>query len=151
MSREPTYKVSALLQGTVLDHLRAGSALRALRVLRLPPDTTVMVGVNLPSKRQQRKDLVKIEGYELTQEEAAKVALLSPDATLSIIREYEIVEKTELTLPVTFRGLIRCVNPSCIVHDERVPGLFQVEGRDPVSVRCEYCETSFAEEFFEFL
>ena len=151
MSREPTYKVSALLQGTVLDHLRAGSALRALRVLRLPPNTTVMVGVNLPSKRQQRKDLVKIEGYELTQEEAAKVALLSPDATLSIIREYEIVEKTELTLPVTFRGLIRCVNPSCIVHDERVPGLFQVEGRDPVSVRCEYCETSFAEEFFEFL
>ena len=120
-------------------------------LLRLPPDTTVMVGVNLPSKRQQRKDLVKIEGYELTQEEAAKVALLSPDATLSIIREYEIVEKTELTLPVTFRGLIRCVNPSCIVHDERVPGLFQVEGRDPVSVRCEYCETSFAEEFFEFL
>ncbi len=151
MSREPTYKVSALLQGTVLDHLRAGSALRALRVLRLPPDTTVMVGVNLPSKRQQRKDLVKIEGYELTQEEAAKVALISPDATLSIIREYDVVQKTELTLPVTFRGLIRCVNPSCIVHDERVPGLFQVEGRDPVSVHCEYCETSFAEEYFEFL
>ena len=54
-------------------------------------------------------------------------------------------------MPVTFRGLIRCVNPSCIVHDERVPGLFQVEGRDPVSVHCEYCETSFAEEYFEFL
>ncbi len=151
MSRQPTYKVSALTQGTVLDHLRARSALRALRVLRLPPDTTIMVGVNLPSKRHERKDLIKIEGYELTQEEAAKVALISPDATLSIIREYDVVQKTELTLPVTFRGLIRCVNPSCIVHEERVPGLFRVEGNDPVGVRCEYCETSFAEEFFEFL
>lgn len=153
MTREPespTYKVSALARGSVLDHLRAGTALRALRVLRIPADATVTVGVNLTSPRLGKKDIVKIEGYELTSDEAAKVALLSPDATLSIIRDYKVVSKTKLALPPTFRGLLRCVNPACIVHLERVAGAFAVESRDPVRVRCEYCERSIAEHQFEF-
>jgi len=146
----PTYKVSALPRGSVLDHLRAGTALRALRVLRIPADATVTVGVNLASPRMGKKDIVKIEGYELSHDEAARVALVSPDATLSIIREFKVVSKSKLSLPPSFRGLLRCPNPACIVHQERVPGAFAVESRDPVTVRCEYCERSIAEEQFEF-
>ncbi|MFQ5845977.1 MAG: hypothetical protein ACE5JG_13420, partial [Planctomycetota bacterium] len=56
-----------------------------------------------------------------------------------------------IVLPASFRGLLRCKNASCVVHEERIAGLFLVEGRDPVTVRCEYCETSVTEEYFEFL
>lgn len=144
------YKVSKLERGTVLDHLRAGTALRALRVLRLPAGTTVTVGVNLHSARLGKKDIIKIEGYELTQTEAAKVALISPDASLSIIRAYEIVGKHNLVPPLSFKGLLECQNPACIVHDERVPGSFHVESSDPVTVRCEYCERSIALDEIDF-
>jgi aspartate carbamoyltransferase regulatory subunit len=147
----PTYKVSKLERGTVLDHLRAGTALRALRVLALPQGATMTVGVNLQSGRLGRKDIVKIEAYELTQAEAAKVALLSPDATLSIIRDYQVVAKHDLVPPERFRGLIRCPNPACIVQAERIPASFRVESRDPVRVCCEYCERPIAADDFEFV
>jgi len=146
----PTQQVSKLERGTVLDHLRAGTALRALRVLRLPPDQTVTIGVNLQSDRLERKDIIKISTYELTEDEAAKVALISPDATLSIIRDFEVVEKLDLKPPVAFKGLIRCPNPACIVHDERVPGSFVVEQHQPMTVRCEYCERTITADQFEF-
>ena len=145
-----TYKVSALEHGTVIDHLRGGTALQALRALALPKNTTVTVGINLLSKRLGHKDIIKIEGYETTTDEAAKVALISPDATLSIIRDYKVAEKVGLHPPETFRGLIRCVNPMCIVHKERVEGAFVVEAGDPVVVRCEYCERQIQVEQLEF-
>jgi aspartate carbamoyltransferase regulatory subunit len=146
-----SYKVNKLQRGTVLDHLRAGTALRALRVLKLPPDAMVMVGVNLPSTTHGRKDIIKIDSYELTGSEAAKVALLSPDATISIIRDYQVHGKHQLLPPASFRGLIRCPSPVCIVHVEKMPGSFLVEGRDPVVVRCEYCERRIPQEQFEFV
>lgn len=147
---KPTQQVSKLKEGTVLDHLRGGTALRALRVLNLPPERTLMIGINLSSERLDRKDIIKIEGYELTEDQAAKVALISPDATLSIIRDYKVVEKLDLKPPASFRGLIQCPNPACIVHDEKVPGSFVVERTDPVTVRCEYCERSISADQFVF-
>ena len=151
MSDGPTIKVSALARGTVLDHLHAGTALRALRVLALPAGLTVTVGMHLASARLHKKDIIKIEGHELTHDEAAKVALLSPEATLSIIRDYKVVEKVKLEPPQRFHGLLRCPNPACIVHGERAPGSFFVVGRDPISVSCEYCERTIGEDQFEFL
>jgi aspartate carbamoyltransferase regulatory subunit len=145
-----TQQVSKLKQGTVLDHLRAGTALQALRVLNLAADQRVTIGMNLTSKRLGRKDIIKIANYELNDDQAAKVALISPDATRSIIRDYKVAEKHDLHLPVAFRGLITCPNPNCIVHDERMLGSFVVERHDPVTVRCEYCERSITADQFEF-
>jgi len=146
-----SYKVNKLERGTVLDHLKAGSALRCMRVLALPADVTMMMGLNLRSAELGRKDIIKIEGYELTEAEAAKVALISPDATLAIIRDYQVHEKHELTPPASFRALIQCNNPGCITVVEEMPGSFVVEHQDPVTVRCEYCDrTQDAGEFVFF-
>jgi len=145
-----TYQVSKLERGTVLDHLKAGTALRAVQVLALPADITVMVGIRLPSARHAHKDIIKIENYELTSAQAAKVALISAATTLSIIRDYKVVEKHDLAPPKRFRGLIRCVNPGCIVHGERMVGSFTVENDDPIRVRCDYCERSITADQFEF-
>jgi aspartate carbamoyltransferase regulatory subunit len=147
---KPTQQVAKLKEGTVLDHLRAGTGLRCLRVLKLPPGTTVLVGINLTSRSHGRKDLIKIERYELSESEAAKVALISPDATISIIRDYKVTGKHGLHPPIAFRGLLKCTNPACIVHTERIPGSFVVESREPLTVRCDYCERSIPADQFEF-
>jgi len=148
MNAEQSYVVPKLDQGTVIDHLRANTALRCLQVLDLPEHTRVTVGINLESQRLGRKDIIKISGYELRGREAAKLALISPDATLSIIRNYKLHGKHDLTPPLRFQGIMRCINPGCITRDERVAGSFLVLSNDPVVVRCEYCERSIdATEF----
>ena len=72
------------------------------------------------------------------------------DATLSIIRDYKVVGKHGLHPPIAFRGLLKCTNPACIVHTERVPGAFVVESREPLAVRCDYCERSIPADQFVF-
>ena len=145
-----SYKVNKLERGTVLDHLKAGSALRCMRVLALPSDVTMMMGLNLRSAALGRKDIIKIEKYELTEAEAAKVALISPDATLAIIRDYQVHEKLELKPPESFKGLVHCNNPACITETEEMPGSFVVEHADPITVRCEYCDRTMDAGEFEF-
>ena len=147
----PTRHVSALENGTVIDHLRGGTALRTLRALALPQDARITVGVNLRSERLGRKDIIKISAYELNSDEANKVALISPDATFSIIRDYKVAEKHDLRPPGSFRGMILCPNATCIVHVEGCPGSWSVARTDPVVVRCLYCDREVATADAEFL
>ena len=139
---DQSYVVPKLDSGTVIDHLRARTALRCLQVLDIPEDTRITVGINLESGRLGHKDIIKIGGHELSGEEAAKLALISPDASLSIIRDYRVHVKHDLVPPLRFRGLIHCPNPGCITKVEPVKGAFLVLSNDPVVVRCEYCERS---------
>ncbi len=144
-------QVSALKSGTVIDHLTQGTAPRTLQLLDLDRGATVLLGVNLPSGKQGFKDLIKIEGRELTQEEINKVALLSPKATLSIIRDYEVVRKIQPNAPDSVEGLIRCVNPSCVSQDPLVRTHFYTERKDPLKLRCFYCERSFDKDEIDFI
>ncbi|MHC4954920.1 MAG: aspartate carbamoyltransferase regulatory subunit [Planctomycetota bacterium] len=149
MNSEQSYAVPKLDHGTVIDHLRANTALRCLQVLNLPEYTRVTVGMNLESQRLGRKDIIKISDYELRGNEAAKLALISPDATLSIIRDYKLHGKHDLTPPLRFRGFIRCINPGCITREEPVRGSYLVLSNDPVVVRCDYCERSIEATDFQ--
>ena len=49
--------------------------------------------MNVPSSQMGNKDIVKIEGRELAPKEVDKIALIAPQATINIVRDYEIVEK----------------------------------------------------------
>jgi aspartate carbamoyltransferase regulatory subunit len=135
-----TIKVSALERGTVIDHLRGGTGLRVLSVLGLKEDEAIALGLNLESKKLGTKDLIKIENRELSQEEVNKIALLSPEATLSIIRDYKVIAKFQPELSEVLIGLIRCSNPSCIGNHEPIRSEFRVVHRRPLRVRCRYCE-----------
>lgn len=141
-NQEPLIKVSALREGTVIDHLLKGTALKVLGILGIDFEGAVTIGLNLESKRVGRKDIIKIERREVTQREVAKIALISPSASFSIIRDFMVVEKFTPTLPKMIEDLIRCPNPSCISNEERVRTKFQVLRNDPVKVRCHYCERS---------
>jgi aspartate carbamoyltransferase regulatory subunit len=144
-------QVSALRSGTVIDHLGPSTSFKALKILGVGADATVLIGVNLDSSKLGKKDILKIEGRELTEAEMNKVALLSPQATFSVIRDFEVVKKFRPTLPDQVEGLIRCVNPACITQDPRVTGRFLVVGKEPLKLRCYFCERSMKESEVEFL
>ena len=133
-------RVSALRQGTVVDHLRRGTGLKVLNVLGLLTEGTVTIGLNLDSKKLGQKDLIKIENRELTQDEVNKIAILSPEATLSIIREFKVVSKFQPELKEEMEGVVQCQNPSCISNNEQIKTRFQVLDSEPVRLRCYYCE-----------
>jgi aspartate carbamoyltransferase regulatory subunit len=143
--------VAKLRNGTVIDHLPAGSALRCLALLGIPAEGVVTVGLNLPSKRARTKDILKMENRVLSAADLARIALLGPRGTVSIIEEFAVVRKIPLELPTVIDNVVRCPNPSCITHHDPVPPRARVESADPVRLRCHYCERRIRSEEVEFL
>lgn len=135
-------KVKSIKNGTVIDHITSNKALSVLRILGLPDEKrTVTVAMNVSSSQMGSKDIVKIEGRELKPKEVDKIALIAPLATINIIRDYEIAEKSKVTLLDEINDILECPNPNCITNtDEPVKTKFHVTGKKPVSLRCYYCE-----------
>ena len=134
-------RVSKIRNGTVIDHVTAGRALTVLGVLGIDGSggETVSVGMNVPSDELGRKDVVKVEDRELSPSEVDVISLIAPEATINIIREYEVESKTRVERPERVEGVLACPNHSCITNaDEPVSTRFDVLAD---GVRCCYCET----------
>ena len=143
MSAErPTLRVAKIREGTVIDHISAGNALVVLRILGITgrEGFIVSVAMNVPSKKLGRKDIVKIEGRELSREEVDKIALIAPRATINIIRDYKVVRKHRVRLPKVIKNIVRCINPACITNErEPVEPKFYVVSEEPLRLKCHYC------------
>jgi len=136
-------KVRRIENGTVLDHLPPGTAPLILDILDVDlEETTVLMAINVESSKMGRKDILKIEGKFLEEEEANRVALIAPNATVNIIRDYSVAEKFKVKPPERVEGVVKCPNPNCITNDEREPvePVFIRESEDPLEYRCKYCE-----------
>jgi aspartate carbamoyltransferase regulatory subunit len=148
---DATYRVAKLKAGTVIDRLEAGTALKCLSILGIPEESVVTIGLNLPSKRLGRKDILKVENRELSVEELARLSLFGPRAVVSIIEDYRIVRKIPLELPEVLDRVLSCPNPSCITHHDPVPSRVRVEKQRPLRLRCHYCERRIRAEEIELL
>ncbi|HIQ38682.1 MAG TPA: aspartate carbamoyltransferase regulatory subunit [Methanothermococcus okinawensis] len=137
---ERSLKVRPIENGTVIDHITRGKALNVYRVLNIGKETTVTIAMYVPSKKYGKKDILKIEGVELSEEDVNKIALISPNATINIIKNGEVVKKFKVKIPDFITGILKCTNPNCITNVENVPGKFKVEKKDPLKIRCIYCE-----------
>ena len=62
---------------------------------------------------------------------------MAPNVTLSIIRDYEVVEKRRVAMLKSLTDIVRCNNPKCICNNEPMPTRFTVNGD---VLRCHYCE-----------
>ena len=144
-------RVSKLRSGAVIDHLRPGTAMKAIQVLGVTDGSTLSVGMFLESSKMGRKDILKIENKILSQTEIDKIAVLSPEATLCNIRDYQVVQKIKAHLPAEITGIIRCNNPKCITNAEKITTQFSVVTGDPLKVRCRYCERSMSGDEVELL
>jgi len=143
---EHELRVSKIRNGTVIDHVPGGQALNVLAILGIDGSggEEVSVGMNVPSDRLGRKDIVKVEGRELSQDEVDVLSLIAPDATINIVDEYDVVDKRRLDPPAFVEGILSCPNRNCITtDDEPVDSKFEVLDDE---VRCVYCETIIRED-----
>src|SRR5512137_2448638 len=137
------FKVTPIRNGTVIDHITMGMALKVLKIIGVKEDvnSTVSVLLHVPSKMAEWKDIVKIEDRELDPKELDKIALISPNATINIIRDYNIAEKFVVEVPDVVKGIVRCQNPGCITNqNEPIEPEFVVESKKPLLLRCIYCD-----------
>ncbi|MFQ6060874.1 MAG: aspartate carbamoyltransferase regulatory subunit, partial [Thermoplasmata archaeon] len=91
-------------------------------------------------KKMGWKDIVKVEDKELEPIEVDKISLVAPDATINIIRNYEVVEKKAVKLPDLAVGILECGNPNCVTNTkEPVQTEFVLRSRNPIRLMCKYC------------
>jgi aspartate carbamoyltransferase regulatory subunit len=138
--------VSAIRNGTVIDHIPAGQGLQIMRILEVTnSDKQITIGLNLPSQRLSLKDLIKIENRQLSSEELNQTAVFAPQATINSIQQFKIQKKAQLTLPTYIKDLLACPNKNCITHEE--PGITShfniVAIGKRVQLICYYCERQF--------
>ncbi len=135
-------KITPIKEGTVIDHITAGNAVKVLHILKIPETTTSVVSVVINvASRIGKKDIVKIENRELDPKELNKIALIAPKATINIIRDFEVVKKSKVQLPREVFGILKCPNPTCISNArEPIESRFYVISDDPPRIRCYYCE-----------
>ena len=134
-------EVSAIEEGTVIDQISSKSTFKVANMLNIQDiDQVVLVGVNLSSKKLGKKGIIKIGGKSLTQEEVNKIALIAPDATMNIIKDSEVVRKFKVAIPDDKEGFLRCFNPNCVSNHQNIRSRFHVISKNPIKIRCHYCE-----------
>ncbi len=139
---EEKLKIDKISKGTVIDHIDAGYALTILNLTNLDDSKNLMtIGVNVPSKKYHTKDIIKIEGVFLNETQMQQISILSPNATISLIENYKLIEKKKVKLPSVIKKLILCVNQTCISNSEKEPVFseFLVLEEKPLKIQCVYC------------
>jgi aspartate carbamoyltransferase regulatory subunit len=128
-ARQELY-VRKIEDGTVIDHITPGFALDVLKILGINGKNgeVLSTAINVESKHLHHKDIVKIQDRELKPSEVDRIALIAPNATINIIRNYDVTSKKKVELPSVIRGIIKCDNPSCISNS-----------MEPIRLRCHYC------------
>jgi aspartate carbamoyltransferase regulatory subunit len=138
-----TMLVQKISDGTVIDHVAAGKALSVLRLLGNPQErmVTVALVMNVGSSKMGKKDILKVEGVELTDEQIQKLALIAPLASVNIIRSYGVSEKKNAVPPPSLLGILNCTATTCISVREKgsIPSVFTLASSSPLIYTCKYC------------
>ena len=140
MKREE-FMVAAIENGTVIDHIPCAKLFEVVRLLHLEEIKTssIMVGFNLKSHKMGRKSIIKISDKFFSDAELNRLAIVAPNVSLCIIKDYEVVEKKKVTLPGVLRNIVRCANPKCITNNEPMNTLFSVTDAEKGTSLCHYC------------
>ncbi|MEI6679083.1 MAG: aspartate carbamoyltransferase regulatory subunit [Mariniphaga sp.] len=138
---EKSLKVSAIKDGTVIDHIPTKALFKVIKILNLEEcNQMVTFGNNLDSKAMGTKAIIKIANRFFADEEVNKIALVAPNAKLNIIRDYGVIEKKVVEIPNEIKGIMKCFNPSCITNAEKITTRFEVLSDKPIAMKCLYCE-----------
>ena len=152
MEAKKELKVSAIKNGTVIDHIPSQNLFSVITILGLNKiQQQVTFGFNLESKKLGKKAIIKVADIFFKDEDLNKISLVAPDAKLNIIRDYEVIEKKVVSVPDTISGIAKCMNPKCITNHEQMTTSFEVVNKVPVALKCLYCEKITDQEHLEIL
>lgn len=143
-----TITIAKIEDGIVIDHIPAGKAFLIAQVLGLntlakESGDIIAIGINFESPSMKNKDIIKVENLSLTRDMLNIVALIAPMATISRIQKGHVIEKHKVEIPSRIGDVVNCPDRFCITNHEEIPGKFLVTNRDPITLRCYYCETEF--------
>ena len=145
--KKDEYKVNAINNGTVIDHIPPKSLFKVITILGLDNNKAqITFGNNLDSKKLGKKAIVKISDRFFDDDEVNKIALIAPEAKLNTIRDFQVVEKREVKVPYEVTGIVKCVNPKCITNNETIITKFYIVSKKPVMLKCHYCEKIVEQE-----
>ena len=133
--------IDSIRNGIVLDHIKPGKAMEIYRFLGLDAlDCSVAIIQKAPSKKQGRKDIIKIDSeMDL---DLNILGFIDPEFTVNVIKDGELVEKKHLTLPEQIQDVLKCNNPRCITSvEQELPHIFVLTDPKKAVYRCLYCET----------
>ena len=111
--------VGQLNEGVVLDHIKAGKSMTIYHDLELDKlDCCVAIIKNARSNKMGRKDIIKVE-CPIDTLDLDILGFIDHNITVNIIKDGEIVEKKQLSLPKEVHNVIKCKNPRCITSLSR--------------------------------
>ncbi len=152
MKDKKKLSVSAIENGTVIDHIPSKNLFKVISILGLEKiDNLITFGTNMESKTHESKAIIKIADKFFERDEINRIALVAPHAKLNIIRNYNVVEKQVVEVPDNIAGIVKCVNPKCITNVEPVKTKFTVVDKQTVALKCHYCEKITDQEHMIYL
>lgn len=152
MSEKKELEVSAIENGTVIDHIPAEVTFKIVEILGLYTyNGAITIGSNLSSKTLGKKGIIKVSDKFFSDEEIGRLAVIAPNATLNIIKNYKIVEKKYVQLPKLIRNVVKCSNPKCITNHQPVATKMEVFNIKTMSLKCVYCERVMQHDEIEIL
>ena len=132
--------VAAIENGTVIDHIPCNKLFEVITLLGLQDMTsTVMIGYNLVSEKMGHKSLIKIANRYFSDDELNRLAVVAPNVNLSIIKNFDVVEKRQVVMPNPIVGVVKCANPKCITNNEPMLTRFAISEKKKGLIRCHYC------------
>ena len=152
MDKSKEMLVSKIENGTVIDKIPQGKSIQVLKILGIDENAedTVAVALKVTSKSMGRKDIIKLTNRFLTDDELKKLWLIAPQSVISIINDFHISDKFALAsreISNEFIGVLDCINPTCATnYREPVKSKFFLMQRDPLLLRCLYCDRIMLEE-----
>ncbi len=144
-------KVSAIENGTVIDHIPSKNVFQVIKILNLSEyQNQLLIGTNLDSNKMGKKGIIKVSNKFFKSDEINKIALVAPTATLIIIKNFEVVEKKKVEVPDYAENIVKCFNPNCITNNEEIATKFTVIDKKELKLRCHYCEIITARNSISF-
>jgi aspartate carbamoyltransferase regulatory subunit len=133
--------VSAIENGTVIDHIPSKNVFQVIKILNLENfDNQILFGTNLQSKKYGTKGIIKVRNKYFERDDINRIALVAPKASLIVIKDFKVVDKSTVEIPDNIDDIVKCINPNCVTNVENVGTKFTVISKEEVILQCHYCE-----------
>ena len=134
--------VRRIKEGTAIDHIDEGKGIQVLDALRIDgkDGSLITIALNVPSGKSKKKDMIKVEGRFLEDDDTNKLAIIAPASTVNIIKDYKLIEKRHVSLPNEIDRIFKCSNPECITNSkEHIIPIMDVLDKEKIILKCRYC------------
>ncbi|HSG74258.1 MAG TPA: aspartate carbamoyltransferase regulatory subunit [Nitrosopumilaceae archaeon] len=140
--QESDLTVRRIKDGTVIDHIDQGKGIRVLEALEIDgkEGNVITIALNVPSGKSKKKDIIKVEDKYLEDDDTNKLAVIAPNSTVNIIKDYKVVQKRRVSLPNEIERIFRCSNPDCVTNSaEHIESTMDVVDKSGLVLKCRYC------------